>query len=154
MQLAEAGVHALIEKPVAPDAASARRIAQAFTSRGLVACVGHIERYNPALQEMRRRLANGELGELYQIATRRQGPFPERIADVGVVLDLATHDVDLTAWVAKRPYASLSARTAHRSRAAARGPGRGGRHPLRRHGRQPPRQLAVPPQGAGHGGDR
>lgn len=115
VQLAEAGVHALIEKPVAPDAPAARRIAEAFGSRGLVSCVGHIERYNPALQELRRRLANGELGAIYQIATRRQGPFPERITDVGVVLDLATHDVDLTAWVAKRPYASLSARTAHRS---------------------------------------
>jgi UDP-N-acetylglucosamine 3-dehydrogenase len=115
LQLAEAGVHALIEKPVAPDAESARRIGAAFASAGLVACVGHIERYNPALQEMRRRLANGELGELYQIATRRQGPFPTRISDVGVVLDLATHDVDLTAWVAKRGYVSLAARTAHRS---------------------------------------
>jgi len=77
--------------------------------------VGHIERYNPALQELRRRLTNGELGALYQVATRRQGPFPPRIADVGVVLDLATHDVDLTAWVTKRSYATLSARTAHRS---------------------------------------
>ena len=115
VHLAEAGVHVLIEKPIAPDAAAARRIAEAFSSRGLVSCVGHIERYNPALQEMRRRLANGELGALYQIATRRQGPFPERINDVGVVLDLATHDVDLTAWVAKRQYATLSARTAHRS---------------------------------------
>jgi predicted dehydrogenase len=115
VRLAEAGVHALIEKPVAPDVAAARRIADAFTAGGLLACVGHIERYNPALQEMRRRLKNGELGEIYQIATRRQGPFPARIADGGVVLDLATHDVDLTAWVADRPYVDLAARTAHRS---------------------------------------
>jgi UDP-N-acetylglucosamine 3-dehydrogenase len=115
VQLAEAGVHVLIEKPVAPDVEAARRIGSAFTRAGLVACVGHIERYNPALQELRRRLNNGELGDLYQIATRRQGPFPARIADVGVVLDLATHDVDLTAWVARRPYQNLAARTAHRS---------------------------------------
>jgi UDP-N-acetylglucosamine 3-dehydrogenase len=115
LQLAEAGVHVLIEKPVAPDVEAARRIGSAFHAAGLVACVGHIERYNPALQEMRRRLNNGELGDLYQIATRRQGPFPSRIADVGVVLDLATHDVDLTSWVARRSYESLSARTAHRS---------------------------------------
>ena len=115
VQLAEAGVHALIEKPVAPDVAAARRIGDAFSRAGLVACVGHIERYNPALQELRKRLNNGELGDLYQIATRRQGPFPARIADVGVVLDLATHDVDLTAWVARRSYESLAARTAHRS---------------------------------------
>jgi predicted dehydrogenase len=115
LQLAEAGVHALIEKPVAPDVASARRIAAAFADADLIACVGHIERYNPALQEMRKRLANGELGEIYQIATRRQGPFPARVADVGVVLDLATHDLDLTTWVTQRAYTGLAARTAHRS---------------------------------------
>lgn len=115
LELARAGVHALIEKPIAMDVESARRIGTAFEDAGLVACVGHIERYNPALQEMRRRLAFGELGEIYQIATRRQGPFPERVADVGVVLDLATHDVDLTAWVAKKRYTSISARTANRS---------------------------------------
>jgi predicted dehydrogenase len=114
-RLAEAGVHVLIEKPVAPDVDAARRIATVFREAGLIACVGHIERYNPALQEMRKRLANGEVGEIYQIATRRQGPYPARIADVGVVLDLATHDVDLTAWVAKQRYVSLAAQTAHRS---------------------------------------
>jgi UDP-N-acetylglucosamine 3-dehydrogenase len=115
LELAAAGVHTLIEKPVAADVAASHRIADAFDKAGLVGCVGHIERYNPALQEMRRRLEHGEVGEIYQIATRRQGPFPERIADVGVVLDLATHDIDLTAWVAQRSYLDLSARTANRS---------------------------------------
>ena len=47
----------------------------------------------------------GLLGEVYQITTSRQGPFPPRIADVGVVKDLATHDIDLTPWVAGSPYA-------------------------------------------------
>jgi UDP-N-acetylglucosamine 3-dehydrogenase len=112
---ADAGVHVLVEKPLAPDAESARRIAKAFTSRGLTGCVGHIERYNPALLELSRRLADGALGEVYQVVTRRQGPFPSRIADVGVVKDLATHDIDLTRWVTGRDYVSISARTAHRS---------------------------------------
>ena len=115
LALAAAGVHAMIEKPLAPDVASATRIAQAFEDAGLVGAVGHIERYNPALQEARRRLAAGDLGEVYQIVTRRQGPFPARIADVGVVKDLATHDIDLTAWVAGQPFTSVSARVAHRS---------------------------------------
>ena len=82
---------------------------------GLVNAVGHIERYNPALRELRARLENGDLGEIYQVATRRQGPFPNRIADVGVVKDLATHDIDLTAWVIQSPYAKVSAQTAHKS---------------------------------------
>lgn len=115
LALAEAGVHALIEKPLASDTAGAQRLADAFESAGLVGAVGHIERYNPALQSLRARLEAGELGEVYQIATRRQGPFPARIADVGVVKDLATHDIDLTAWVAQREFTSVAARTAYKS---------------------------------------
>lgn len=115
LALAEAGVHALIEKPLTVDLASARAITDAFRRAGLIGAVGHIERYNPALQQARLRIANGDLGEIFQISTRRQGPFPGRIADVGVILDLATHDIDLTAWVAQQPYTSVSARTAHRS---------------------------------------
>ena len=115
LALAEAGVHAMIEKPLAVDTPAAQRITAAFASRGLVGAVGHIERYNPALQQLRKKLDNGDLGEVYQIITRRQGPFPARIADVGVVKDLATHDIDLTAWVARSPFATISARTAHKS---------------------------------------
>jgi predicted dehydrogenase len=115
LALAEAGVHAMVEKPLAPGVEAATRLAEAFESRGLVGAVGHIERYNPALQEARRRIADGDLGVVHQIVTRRQGPFPARIADVGVVKDLATHDIDLTAWVAGQPFASVAAQVAHRS---------------------------------------
>ncbi|MBP2364683.1 Gfo/Idh/MocA family protein [Pseudonocardia parietis] len=113
--LAEAGVHTLIEKPIAHSAEAGERLLEAFTSRGLVGAVGHVERYNPALQSLRARLANGDLGEVYQVATRRQGPFPSRIADVGVVKDLATHDIDLTMWLARSPYAELDAQITTRS---------------------------------------
>lgn len=115
LQLAAAGVHALIEKPLAKDTLGARKLAEAFEGAGLVGAVGHIERYNPALQNLRSRLAAGELGEIYQIITRRQGPFPARIADVGVVKDLATHDIDLTAWVVGHPYRSVAAHVAYKS---------------------------------------
>ena len=115
MRLADAGVHALIEKPLAQEVKSALRLVEAFESAGLIGAVGHIERYNPALQSLRRRLEAGELGAIFQIATRRQGPFPNRIRDVGVVKDLATHDVDLTAWVAGCRFISVSARTAFKS---------------------------------------
>jgi predicted dehydrogenase len=115
LPLAEAGVHALVEKPLAPDVQQAEKIADAFEAKDLVGAVGHIERYNPSLQSMRARIENGDLGEVYQITTRRQGPFPSRIADVGVVKDLATHDIDLTSWVIQDVFASVSARTAFRS---------------------------------------
>lgn len=115
LELAEAGIHALIEKPLATNTPAAKRLTLAFASRGLVGAVGHIERYNPALQQMRKRLEAGDLGAVYQITTRRQGPFPARIADVGVIKDLATHDIDLTAWVARSPFESVSARVAYKS---------------------------------------
>jgi predicted dehydrogenase len=115
LQLAEAGVCALVEKPVADTVEGARRLVQAFESRGLVAGVGHIERCNPALRSLRARLEAGELGDVYQVVTRRQGPFPHRIADVGVVKDLATHDIDLTGWVTGRQYVSIAAHTVSKS---------------------------------------
>lgn len=113
--LAEAGVHTLVEKPIALDVPAGERVRDAFGRASLVGCIGHIERFNPAIQEVRRRVAAGELGEVYQIVTRRQGPFPARIADVGVIKDLATHDIDSTAWVAGAAYDSVSAQTAFRS---------------------------------------
>ena len=115
LALAKAGVHTIIEKPLAQDTPSARRLADAFTAQGLVGAVGHIERYNPALQQARARLETGELGEVYQVQTRRQGPFPARIADVGVVKDLGTHDIDLTSWLAQSPFRSVHANTSRRS---------------------------------------
>ena len=73
LALAAAGVHSLVEKPIAATSEAGRKVAEAFAAAGLVGAVGHIERFNPALQELRRRMEAGELGDVYQIATRRQG---------------------------------------------------------------------------------
>jgi UDP-N-acetylglucosamine 3-dehydrogenase len=112
-ELADSGIHALVEKPLSYDTNTSMELTKAFADAGLVGAVGQIERYNPALQEARRRL--GQLGDLYQVVTRRQGPFPDRVADVGVVKDLATHDIDLTSWITSQSYISVSARIALRS---------------------------------------
>lgn len=114
-ELADAGVHAIIEKPLAESVEKAQALVKVFADKGLIGGVGHIERYNPALQSARSRIESGDLGEIYQVVTRRQGPFPGRIADVGVVMDLATHDIDLTSWVTQQSYVMVSAQTAHRS---------------------------------------
>jgi len=114
-KLAAAGIPTLIEKPLATDASESQQLVDAFEGAGLVNAVGHVERCNPALLALRERLDHGDLGEIYQVATRRQGPFPHRIADVGVVKDLATHDIDLTAWVIRSQYRSVSAHSAHKS---------------------------------------
>jgi predicted dehydrogenase len=115
LALADAGVHTLMEKPIAGTAKDALILTQRFEQAALVGCVGHVERFNPALQHLRARLEQGELGAIHQVVTRRQGPFPTRVADVGVVTDLGTHDFDLTAWVTQQPFASVAARIASRS---------------------------------------
>ncbi|AXH95355.1 Gfo/Idh/MocA family protein [Ornithinimicrobium avium] len=115
LALCGAGVHTMVEKPIAATAESGQRVAQAFADAGLVGAVGYVERCNPALLEMRRRIEAGELGALYQITTSRQGPFPGRIADVGVVKDLATHDIDLAAWIAQSHYERVAGEVTHRS---------------------------------------
>ncbi|HJM37745.1 MAG TPA: Gfo/Idh/MocA family oxidoreductase [Acidimicrobiales bacterium] len=115
LKLCEAGVHTLVEKPLAIDTDSALRIAHAFEKANLVGAVGHIERFNPAIRSMRERIADGELGDLYQLSTRRIGPFPNRIHDVGVVKDLATHDLDLAVWVGGAQFKQLSAHTAYKA---------------------------------------
>ena len=112
---ADNGVAVLVEKPVAMTSIQAEEIVNLFTKRGLVGSVGHIERFNPATIGLKDKIESGLLGPLYQIATRRQGPFPERIRDVGVVMDLATHDIDLTRWVTNSEYEIVSAWVAHKS---------------------------------------
>jgi UDP-N-acetylglucosamine 3-dehydrogenase len=115
LTLAEAGVHALIEKPLCLDAESASRLVVAFRGAGLVGAVGHVERFNPALIEAKRRIAQGMLGEVLQVFTSRQGPLPSRVGDVGVVLDLATHDLDSTTWLTGQAFTKVYAQTAYRS---------------------------------------
>jgi predicted dehydrogenase len=107
--LAESGVHALIEKPLAQDVKTSREILDCFSSTNLIVAVGHIERFNPALIEARNRIES--LGNIYQIATRRQGPFPSRVSDIGVIKDLATHDIDSVMWLTSQKYLTVSSRT-------------------------------------------
>jgi predicted dehydrogenase len=109
--LAKNGINIFIEKPISFSSESATRIIEAVAAKGLIGGVGHIERFNAALVEAKRRINQGQLGEVYQISTRRLGPFPSRVTDVGVTIDLATHDIDLTKWLADSSYESISART-------------------------------------------
>lgn len=115
LALAAAGVHTMIEKPIAHTVEAGKRVAAAFAEAGLVGAVGYVERCNPALLALREKVQQGVLGDIYQITTSRQGPFPARISDVGVVKDLATHDVDLTPWLASSRYAVIDAHVAHLS---------------------------------------
>ncbi|RGD61991.1 gfo/Idh/MocA family oxidoreductase [Kitasatospora xanthocidica] len=111
LQLAAVGVPALIEKPLASTSAAARRIEDAFRTTGVLAAVGHTERHTAPVAELARLLHSGEFGALWHIDARRQGPYSGRIRDVGVTLDLAVHDLDLGAWLARAPIESVTADT-------------------------------------------
>jgi UDP-N-acetylglucosamine 3-dehydrogenase len=113
-RFAQAGAHMLIEKPLAGSVEEGRAIIDACTAAGVRAAVGHVERFNPALLEARRRMLGDQLGEIFLIATERVGPFPDRVRDVGVVKDLATHDLDIVRWLADAPVSQVAAQTAHK----------------------------------------
>lgn len=114
-QLANAGISVLIEKPLANTAEEARELVSLCERKGVRGAVGHVERFNPALLELRRRVLGGQLGDVFMISTERVGPFPDRIRDVGVVKDLATHDLDLVQWLGGSPVSLISAQTQFRS---------------------------------------
>lgn len=91
----EAGAHVLMEKPIAATVEEGQHLIAKAQSVGRQLMVGHIIRFNPAIQTLKQKLSAGELGRIFQVFCRRAGPFPARIRDVGVVVDLAPHDVDL-----------------------------------------------------------
>lgn len=95
LALIERGVPILIEKPIAFTVEEGRQIIEAAAQGNVGLMVGHIERFNPAIVDLKKRLEAGELGRVYQVEARREGPFPDRIKDVGVVIDLAVHDLDV-----------------------------------------------------------
>lgn len=115
IEILSAGVNCLIEKPVALNLESANQIKEVSASNSRIVGIGHIERYNSGVRQLKSRIQNGELGDIYQVSSKRQGPFPSRIADVGVVRDLGTHDIDLTMWLTNSTYESVSAHTITRS---------------------------------------
>ncbi|MFN3374888.1 MAG: Gfo/Idh/MocA family oxidoreductase, partial [Chloroflexus sp.] len=78
------GVHVLIEKPIAATVEQGWMLIEAAQRQGVILTVGHIERFNPAIIALKEQLNNHELGNLFQIMSRRVGPFPARIMDVGV----------------------------------------------------------------------
>ena len=99
LQVIERGIHLLIEKPIAFNVDEGERIIEAANRAGVKLMIGHIERFNPAVIALKQQLSDGVLGRVFQIDARRQGPFPARITDVGVVIDLAVHDLDVMRYI-------------------------------------------------------
>jgi predicted dehydrogenase len=89
------GIHVLVEKPIASTVEEGRDIIAAARHADVTLMVGHVERFNPAVQAIKDAI-RGE--DILSIAITRVGPFPPRMSNVGVVIDLAVHDIDLIRW--------------------------------------------------------
>jgi UDP-N-acetylglucosamine 3-dehydrogenase len=98
--LLDQGINVLLEKPMTSTLEEADTLIQLACAHGVKLAIGHIERFNPAVIEVKRQLVAGKLGQLFHLHARRLGPFPPRIRDVGVTLDLATHDIDVMRFLA------------------------------------------------------
>ena len=108
------GIHILVEKPIAASVEEGQAIIDQAREQNVTCLVGHVERFNPAVVELKRRLDQGELGRIFEIVARRKGPFPARVRDVGVVLDLAAHDLDVMWYLTGAEVTRVYAETAQR----------------------------------------
>jgi predicted dehydrogenase len=95
----EAGCHVLVEKPIAATSEDGLSLIERAVRLDRRLMVGHVVRFDSAVRELKRRLDAGELGRVFQVRSRRLGPFPARVRDVGVIIDLATHDLDVTTYL-------------------------------------------------------
>ncbi len=107
----EAGAHVLVEKPIADSVAGAEAMIGAAERLRKWLMVGHVERFNPAVLELQQRLAANELGPIIKAHARRLSPFPAHVRDVGVVMDLATHELDILMHLLAQPVSRLYAET-------------------------------------------
>ncbi len=146
LKLIDAGVHLLVEKPIAASVEEARDIIAHAAERRVALTVGHVERFNPAVTALHDAIG-GE--QIISIAISRVGPFPPRVTDVGIVTDLGVHDIDLIRWLSD---SEIVERQALLTR--ARGGARGHRLPAvpagERGARAHQHELADALQGAPH----
>jgi UDP-N-acetylglucosamine 3-dehydrogenase len=89
------GVHVMVEKPISSTVEEGREIIEAAARANVTLMVGHVERFNPAVETIKEAIKNEDI---LSIAITRVGPFPPRMSNVGVVIDLAVHDIDLIRW--------------------------------------------------------
>jgi len=102
--LLEKGKHLLVEKPIAEDTAQASQLAELAARRQLVLQVGHVERFNPVLSALEERLTHPRFIEAHRLS-----PFPNRSTDIGVVLDLMIHDLEIILHLVRSPVQTIDA---------------------------------------------
>ena len=98
-RVANAGVHILVEKPLAPSVSNAKSMLTKAEMANIVLSVGHIERHNPVIKYAKEKILEGEWGKVITMSSKRVSLFPERIKDVGVIFDLSIHDLDILCYL-------------------------------------------------------
>ena len=111
MAAIEHGKHVLVEKPIAFSLEEAEEMIQAAHDKGVLLATGHVERFNPAVQKAKELIDNDVIGDVVSASAKRVGPYPPRIRDVGVAIDLAIHDLDVMYYLfdqeVKQVYATM-----------------------------------------------
>ncbi|MDO5851650.1 MAG: Gfo/Idh/MocA family oxidoreductase [Methanobacteriaceae archaeon] len=110
----EAGKNVLVEKPIAPKLPEAREMIKAAEETGVKLMTGHVERFNPAVQKAKELLDQEIIGNIVSASAKRLGPYPPRIRDVGVSIDLAIHDIDIFHYLFKSPAKTVYANMGNR----------------------------------------
>jgi predicted dehydrogenase len=103
-QLMELGLHVLMEKPIAPTVEDAQHLVDAAQRFGRVLQVGHVERFNPVMRELEKKLTRPRFIEAHRLS-----PFPNRSIDIGVVLDLMIHDLEIILHLVRSPIQTIDA---------------------------------------------
>lgn len=99
MKALKAGKHVLVEKPMANSVNEAKRIVQLAKTKQRLLMVGFLMRFIPGLERIKQAVDKGEIGTVVYATARRVSQWPERIGDVGVIKDLAVHDIDVTRYL-------------------------------------------------------
>jgi len=102
--LLKRGKHTLVEKPITNNTADATELAELAASNQLVLQVGHVERFNPVLSALEARLTHPRFIEAHRLS-----PYPDRSTDIGVVLDLMIHDLEIILHLVRSPVQSIDA---------------------------------------------
>jgi UDP-N-acetylglucosamine 3-dehydrogenase len=99
LEAIERGINILVEKPIADSVENAEIMIKAAREKGVKLMVGHIERFNPAIIALKNEINKERFGKIVSISSTRVGPFEQRIRDVGIILDLGVHDIDIMSYL-------------------------------------------------------
>ncbi|ASJ11439.1 UDP-N-acetylglucosamine 3-dehydrogenase [Thermococcus thioreducens] len=110
LEFIKVGTNVLVEKPIADSIENAQAIINAAEENEVILMIGHIERFNPAVLKLKEKIDEGLLGKIVTISAKRVGPMAARIRDVGIIIDLGVHDIDVISYLFGEPVRTVYAR--------------------------------------------